>query len=147
MTETRTDAQPCNAKLFWGPCKVYSRGALRFARIPKPAEVSLQCRLRRRRNLAGLVRVIDDAERGPAAAHAARATVLAARNAPIVVLLLVRGAERFRLAHALLSWRRRGVSHVESVVGGFLVRRLVAECDLCSIRVQGRVKTRDLHEN
>ena len=21
MTETRTDAQPCNAKLFWGPCK------------------------------------------------------------------------------------------------------------------------------
>ena len=106
MTETRTDAQPGNSKLFWGPCKVYSRGALRFARIPKPAEVSLQCRRRRRRNLAGLVRVIDDAERGPAAAHAACAAVLAARNAPIVVLPLVRGAERFRLAHALVSWRR-----------------------------------------
>ena len=39
----------------------------------------------------------------------------------------------------------RGVSHVESVVGGSLVRKCVAECDLCSIRVQGRVTTRDLH--
>ena len=94
MIETRTDAQPCNAKLFWGPCKVYSRGTLRFARIPKPAEVSLQCRLRGRRNLAGLVRVIDDAERGPAAAHAARAADLAARTTSTTAPLPVREAER-----------------------------------------------------